>query len=100
VRRTIVAWRRPKRRFAPFEGCGRDLDLFDQLPTELFLYELKWPSISLKRARFTKSDSRYDFRIVRIRDDKPPSEIDTLDRVKEIYAQMLGREAYSSEFPP
>ncbi|HEV2262246.1 MAG TPA: ATP-dependent DNA ligase [Candidatus Rubrimentiphilum sp.] len=31
-------------------------------------------------------------RIVRIRDDKPPSEIDTLDRVKEIYREMLVRE--------
>lgn len=31
-------------------------------------------------------------RIVRIRDDKPPSEIDTLDRVKEIYREMLIRE--------
>jgi len=31
-------------------------------------------------------------RIVRIRDDKPPEEIDTLDRVREIYAEMLARE--------
>ena len=31
-------------------------------------------------------------RIVRIRDDKPVSEIDTLERVREIYAQMLERE--------
>jgi DNA ligase 1 len=31
-------------------------------------------------------------RIVRIRDDKPPSEIDTLARVDEIYAEMLQRE--------
>lgn len=31
-------------------------------------------------------------RIVRIRDDKPPEEIDTLDRVREIYAEMLVRE--------
>jgi DNA ligase 1 len=31
-------------------------------------------------------------RIVRIRDDKPPSEIDTLARVDEIYAEMLARE--------
>jgi DNA ligase-1 len=31
-------------------------------------------------------------RIVRIRDDKPPSEIDTLDRVREIYAEQLQRE--------
>ena len=31
-------------------------------------------------------------RIVRIRDDKPVEEIDTLDRVREIYAQMLARE--------
>ncbi|HTX56928.1 MAG TPA: hypothetical protein VMD47_07470, partial [Candidatus Acidoferrales bacterium] len=31
-------------------------------------------------------------RIVRIRDDKPPSEIDTLARVDEIYGAMLARE--------
>lgn len=31
-------------------------------------------------------------RIVRIRNDKPAAEIDTLDRVREIYAEMLGRE--------
>jgi DNA ligase 1 len=31
-------------------------------------------------------------RIVRIRDDKAPEEIDTLDRVREIYREMLGRE--------
>jgi len=31
-------------------------------------------------------------RIVRIRDDKPPEEIDGLDRVREIYQQMLARE--------
>ncbi|MBV9718864.1 MAG: ATP-dependent DNA ligase [Candidatus Eremiobacteraeota bacterium] len=31
-------------------------------------------------------------RIVRIRDDKPPQEIDTLDRVREIYRAMLARE--------
>jgi DNA ligase-1 len=31
-------------------------------------------------------------RIVRIRDDKPPEEIDTLKRVGEIYAEMLSRE--------
>ena len=31
-------------------------------------------------------------RIVRIRDDKPVSEIDTVARVREIYAQMLERE--------
>ena len=31
-------------------------------------------------------------RIVRIRDDKPVAEIDTLDRVREIYAEMLVRE--------
>lgn len=31
-------------------------------------------------------------RIVRIRDDKPPSEIDTLARVDEIYEEMLARE--------
>lgn len=31
-------------------------------------------------------------RIVRIREDKPPSEIDTLGRVREIYAEMLTRE--------
>ena len=32
-------------------------------------------------------------RIVRIRDDKPASEIDTLARVRDIYTQMLAREA-------
>ncbi len=31
-------------------------------------------------------------RIVRIRDDKPASEIDTLERVKEIYREMIARE--------
>lgn len=31
-------------------------------------------------------------RIVRIRDDKPPEEIDTLERVREIYTAMLVRE--------
>jgi DNA ligase-1 len=31
-------------------------------------------------------------RIVRVRDDKPPEQIDTLRRVKEIYAEMLERE--------
>jgi DNA ligase-1 len=31
-------------------------------------------------------------RIVRIRDDKPPEEIDSLDRVEEIYREMLARE--------
>jgi DNA ligase 1 len=31
-------------------------------------------------------------RIVRIRDDKPAAEIDTLDRVREIYAEQLRRE--------
>ena len=31
-------------------------------------------------------------RIVRIRDDKPPAEIDTLERVREIYDEMLRRE--------
>lgn len=31
-------------------------------------------------------------RIVRIRDDKPASEVDTIDRVQEIYQQMLTRE--------
>ncbi|HEY2474582.1 MAG TPA: ATP-dependent DNA ligase [Candidatus Cybelea sp.] len=31
-------------------------------------------------------------RIVGIRDDKPPEEIDTLERVREIYAEMLARE--------
>ncbi|MFN2527915.1 MAG: ATP-dependent DNA ligase [Candidatus Baltobacteraceae bacterium] len=36
-------------------------------------------------------------RIVRIRDDKPASEIDTIERVDEIYAQMLEREGVSSE---
>ena len=31
-------------------------------------------------------------RIVRVRDDKPPAEIDTIDRVEEIYQEMLSRE--------
>jgi DNA ligase-1 len=31
-------------------------------------------------------------RIVRLRDDKPPSEIDTIARVEEIYREMLARE--------
>ncbi|HYL28170.1 MAG TPA: ATP-dependent DNA ligase [Candidatus Nitrosotalea sp.] len=31
-------------------------------------------------------------RIARVRDDKPASEIDTLDRVREIYGEMLARE--------
>ena len=31
-------------------------------------------------------------RIVRIRDDKPPREIDSLARVREIYGEMLARE--------
>jgi DNA ligase 1 len=35
-------------------------------------------------------------RIVRIRDDKPPDEIDTLGRVREIFADMLGREGLTS----
>ncbi len=35
-------------------------------------------------------------RIVRIRDDKPPEEIDTLARVKEIYEAMLDRGGLSS----
>ena len=32
-------------------------------------------------------------RIVRIRDDKPPEEIDTIERVREIYDRMLARES-------
>jgi DNA ligase 1 len=35
-------------------------------------------------------------RIVRVRDDKPPEEIDTLDRVREIYGEMLTREGSTS----
>lgn len=31
-------------------------------------------------------------RIVRIRDDKPPEEIDSIERVEEIYRAMLDRE--------
>ncbi len=31
-------------------------------------------------------------RIVRLRDDKPPEEIDNIERVREIYAEMLRRE--------
>jgi DNA ligase-1 len=33
-------------------------------------------------------------RIVRIRDDKLPAAIDTLDRVRELYAEMLAREGH------
>ncbi len=32
-------------------------------------------------------------RIVRVRDDKPSEEIDTIDRVREIYREMLARES-------
>jgi DNA ligase-1 len=35
-------------------------------------------------------------RIVRVRDDKPPEEIDTLERVREIYREMLSREGIES----
>jgi DNA ligase 1 len=38
-------------------------------------------------------------RIVRIRDDKPPSDIDTLERVREIYQEMLAREGLEEEAP-
>jgi DNA ligase-1 len=31
-------------------------------------------------------------RIVRLRDDKPAAEIDTIDRVEEVYREMLARE--------
>jgi DNA ligase-1 len=34
-------------------------------------------------------------RIVRIRDDKPPEEIDTLETVREVYREMLAREGSS-----
>jgi DNA ligase 1 len=37
-------------------------------------------------------------RIVRIRDDKPPDEIDTLDRVREIYREMLARERIDESY--
>jgi DNA ligase 1 len=49
-------------------------------------------------AKSTLHQSGYSMRfprIVRIRDDKPASEIDTLERVDEIYAEMLMREAGS-----
>jgi DNA ligase-1 len=36
-------------------------------------------------------------RIVRLRPDKPAAEADTLDRVKEIYAEMLAREGIEAE---
>jgi DNA ligase-1 len=36
-------------------------------------------------------------RIVRIRDDKPASEIDTLERVDEIHAQMIEREGVTTD---
>ena len=35
-------------------------------------------------------------RIVRVRDDKPPEEIDTIARVREIYREMLVREGATS----
>lgn len=35
-------------------------------------------------------------RIVRVRDDKPSEEIDTLERVREIYREMLSREGIES----
>jgi DNA ligase 1 len=35
-------------------------------------------------------------RIVRVRDDKPPAEIDTMDRVREIYREMLAREGVTT----
>jgi DNA ligase 1 len=35
-------------------------------------------------------------RIVRVRDDKPPEEIDALERVREIYREMLAREGSTS----
>ena len=35
-------------------------------------------------------------RIVRIRDDKPAAEIDTIARVEEIYREMLAREGLPS----
>lgn len=38
-------------------------------------------------------------RIVRIRDDKPVAEIDTIDRVREIYEAMLLRESGTSSLP-
>ncbi len=38
-------------------------------------------------------------RIVRIRDDKPPQEIDTLARVREIYREMLTREGIDVKTP-
>jgi DNA ligase 1 len=50
-------------------------------------------------ARSDLHESSYSLRfprIVRIRDDKPPSEIDTLARVDEIYADMLARESGAS----
>lgn len=39
-------------------------------------------------------------RIVRLRGDKPPEEIDTLARVREIYDEMLAREGLDEEGPP
>jgi len=38
-------------------------------------------------------------RIVRIRDDKPPEDIDTIDQVRSIYAAMLAREGIASPSP-
>jgi DNA ligase 1 len=36
-------------------------------------------------------------RIVRVRDDKPPEEIDTLERVRAIYREMVSREGLTDE---
>ena len=38
-------------------------------------------------------------RVVRLRDDKPASEIDTIGRVEEIYREMLGREGLPASGP-
>ena len=38
-------------------------------------------------------------RILRVRDDKPPEEIDTIERVREIYREMLIRESAESGLP-
>jgi DNA ligase-1 len=47
----------------------------------------------IQKSSLHESDFALRFpRIVGIREDKPPEEIDTIDRVKEIYREMLARE--------
>ena len=51
------------------------------------------PSTSIQKSDLHESGFSLRFpRIVRIRDDKPADEIDTLDARREIYGEMLERE--------